>query len=195
MAAPFGHSHLISYECLGDSSPSVLCLFTLTPMVIPFFWYCSPGNGSQLLCCLTSIIAMILKELSLVHSFSHRETFIHFFTQNIDLKPLDWAKLIPDGLHPGRCDSTVILLLSTQSSFREEVQNHWISARGAGMLFSKIHGEGNKCYSNVWFKESWLLGMNFCNLFGENQIQPFTFLLSFFLSCPCWANEKNLSRA
>jgi hypothetical protein len=25
-------------------------------------------------------------------------------------------------LHPGRCDSTVILLLSTQSSFREEVQ-------------------------------------------------------------------------
>jgi len=27
MAAPFGHSHLISYECLGDSSPSVFMPF------------------------------------------------------------------------------------------------------------------------------------------------------------------------
>jgi len=123
---------------------------------------------------------MILKELPLVHSFTHRETFIQLFTQNIDLKPLDWAKLIPDDLHPGRCDSTVILLLSTQIKFQRGSSNHWISARGAGMLFTKIDGEGNKCYSNVWFKESWLLGMNFCNLFSENQIQPFTFFLSFF---------------
>lgn len=190
MAAPFGHSHLISYECLGDSSPSVLCLFTLTPMVIPFFWYCSPRNGSQLLCCLTSIIAMILKELPLVHSFSHRETFIHLFTQNIDLKPLDWSKLILDDLHPGRCNSTVILLLSTQSSFREEVQiteslqevlqNRW---RSQQMLF--------KCL----IQRVMTVGYELLQPFQWEPNTAFRLLPLSFLSCPCWANEKNLSRA
>ncbi len=79
----------------------VLNCFAVWQASLPWFWKSSP-----------LFIALATERLS----------FIHLFTQNIDLKPLDWAKLIPDDLHPGRCNSTVILLLSTQWSFGEEVQ-------------------------------------------------------------------------
>ncbi len=74
--------------------------FAVWQASLPWFWKSSP-----------LFIDLATERLSFI--FSHR-----ILTSNLWIE----QKLIPHGLHPGRCDSTVILLLSTQSSFREEVQ-------------------------------------------------------------------------